>query len=298
MEWTEATINSYISGRIEESLSLEYKAAGALGKHDKCVTEITKDVSAFANSAGGIIIYGLREFSDKAQEHLPEKIDPVDRREFSKEWLEQILNTIQPRPKVIVHPVQLSSTAYHAVYVIEVPQSSTAHQARDHRYYKRFNFECRAMEDYEIRDVMRRRTHPVVKTEIRIVVGKVGLKNEVIWRVVNESDVMARYVYSIVDVPIKIGAHYIRFEDQSMVADEGFSFWRLRPSNNLGRPLFPRSDMIYHFQFKFIKRMSSYASGEEPRFRDVVMYKTYADEMPFVQGQCPVEEITTRLEFD
>jgi predicted HTH transcriptional regulator len=155
-EWNEATLVSYISGKVEESLSIDYKASEALGKDNKRVVEITKDVSAFANSAGGRIIYGLRQFVDAEREHLAEKIDPIDRRDFPKEWLEHVINTIQPRPKATIHPIQLSSGPYHAAYVVEVPQSSTAHQARDRRYYKRYNFENRAMEDYEIRDVMRR----------------------------------------------------------------------------------------------------------------------------------------------
>ena len=40
--------------------------------------------------------------------------------------------------------------------VVEIPKSLTAHQARDLRYYRRYNFESVAMVDYEIRDVMNR----------------------------------------------------------------------------------------------------------------------------------------------
>ena len=43
-------------------------------------------------------------------------------------------------------------------YVVQIaPATSRApHQANDHRYYKRFNFESTPMEDYEVRDLMRR----------------------------------------------------------------------------------------------------------------------------------------------
>jgi hypothetical protein len=88
------------------------KAADALGNDNKRVVEITKDISALANSAGGIVIYGMRQFNDQAREHLPERIDPIDRRDFPKEWLEHVINTIQLRPKVILHPVQLSGMAF------------------------------------------------------------------------------------------------------------------------------------------------------------------------------------------
>jgi predicted HTH transcriptional regulator len=134
--WDKARICSYITGKIEESVNLDYKAAGALAKEQKKTTEITKDVSSFANSGGGVIIYGVRQFDAKNLSHLPEKIDPIDRREFNKEWLEHIISTIQPRPNVIIHSVQLSSAPDHVVYVVEVAAGRTAHQANDCRYYK------------------------------------------------------------------------------------------------------------------------------------------------------------------
>jgi hypothetical protein len=301
MEWNEAAINSHISGKIEESLSLEYKAAEALGKDNKRVVDITKDVSALANSAGGILIYGVRQFNDQAREHLPEKIDPIDRRDFPKEWLEQVINTIQPRPKVTIHAVQLSSAPHHAVYVVEVPPSSTAHQARDRRYHKRYNFEILAMEDYEVRDVMRRRAHPVVKTHVHIQIGKMGLRNKVIWRAVNESNILARYVYSLVDIPMKISGTHTRFEDQTLFLDnDGFTSYRLKPSNHLGRPLFPWSDILVEFPFSFTSepKLLQPASAYEWRFRDQVKYKTFADEMPFVEGAFPLAEIIKRIDFD
>jgi hypothetical protein len=301
MEWNETELNGLISRRVEESLSLEYKAAESLGRDNKRIVDITKDVSAFANSAGGILIYGMRQFNDEAREHLPEKIDPIDRRDFQKEWLEHVINTIQPRPNVIIHAVQISSAPHHAVYVVEVPQSSTAHQARDRRYHRRHNFEILAMEDYEVRDVMRRRMHPVVRTHVHIQLGKVGLRNRVIWRAVNESNIMARYVYSLVDIPMKITGTHVRFEDQTLFHDaDGFTCWRLKPTNHLGRPLFPWSDIIAEFPFSFTSEPKSLQPADkyEWRFRDQVRYKTFADEMPFVEGEFPVADIVKRIDFD
>ncbi len=119
-----------------------------------------------ANSAGGLVIYGLREFKDVARQHLAELIDPIDRTQFSKEWLEQVINNIRPRiNNLIIHSISLSSAENHVAYVVEIPQSTTAHQATDHRYYKRFNFLSQPMEDYEIRDIMNRVTTPEMSVE-------------------------------------------------------------------------------------------------------------------------------------
>lgn len=167
--WNENRLREMIDNAVEESLTLDYKAALSLDKTDKKKAEITKDVSAMANSAGGLIIYGISEFQDKERSHLPERIDPIDRRNFTKEWLEQVINNIQPRLSgLIIHPVPLDSGANDTAYVIEVPQSNTVHQAKDQRYYRRFNFESVAMYDYEIRDAMNRSTHAQLEMKFTV----------------------------------------------------------------------------------------------------------------------------------
>jgi len=165
-QWNQSRIQGLIDNPTEESLILEYKSAEALGKNDAKKKEITKDVSAMANSAGGVILYGVKEYDEPAKRHLPEKIDGINRNEFSKEWIEQVINNIRPRiDGVIIHPVNIDSDLDKVVYVIEIQQSTTAHQATDYRYYKRFNFESAPMEDYEIRDVMNRLTTPDTSVE-------------------------------------------------------------------------------------------------------------------------------------
>ena len=165
-DWNEAALQQYIDDETEESLTLDYKAADALEKTDKKKREITKDVSAMANSAGGIIIYGISEYKDPDKKHLPESLSPINRRDFSKEWLEQIINNIRPHiDGLVIHPVPLNSGPDDVAYVVEIQQSTTAHQATDKRYYKRFNFISEAMDDYEIRDIFNRQLAPNASVE-------------------------------------------------------------------------------------------------------------------------------------
>ena len=174
-EWTKEKLEQLIADRVEESLNLDYKRADALVKTEAKKAEVTKDVSAFANSAGGVLIYGIAEPNDRAKRHLPERLDPVRRADVSKEWLEQVIQTIQPRIEgVVIHPVTIDEQAGLVCYVVEVPQSHTAHQARDHVYYKRHNFNSLPMEDYEVRDVMNRRAHPKLLASIFIKKGPAG----------------------------------------------------------------------------------------------------------------------------
>lgn len=161
-EWNQKRLDQMIRDKVEESLTLDYKRARALHKEKK--VDIAKDVSAMANSVGGLIIYGVAEVG-----HEPDKIDPVKRSEYSREWLEQVINSnIQPRiDGIVIHPVVINNSDEDVVYVVEIPQSKTAHQnVKELRYYKRYNFESIAMHDYEIRDVMNRNEKPQLNVQV------------------------------------------------------------------------------------------------------------------------------------
>jgi hypothetical protein len=157
-----------ISNKIEENINLDFKGAGSLQRTDKCTNELSKDVSAFANSAGGVIIYGIKE--DGINRHLPIEIEPIDRKVISKEWIEQIIQgNIQPRlENIIITPIEIDGDVNKVVYLIEIPKSSTAHQANDRKYYKRFNFNSEPMYDYEIRDILNRSKNPVIAIYFKI----------------------------------------------------------------------------------------------------------------------------------
>lgn len=168
-DWDQERLQRYIDEQLEESLQLEYKAGDALQKGNGRAKEVAKDVSAMANSAGGLIIYGIAEQPERMLRHRPAGFRPVNRTECSKETLEQIISSnIQPRIVGLkIFPVPLASGPADVAYVISIPQSDTVHQVtRNKRYYKRFNFEAVPMEDYEIRDVLNRGTHPILEPRI------------------------------------------------------------------------------------------------------------------------------------
>jgi len=159
-ESREQDILDLITNQVQEDLNLDYKGCDSLGRSDGKKREISKDVSAFANSAGGTIVYGVIE--DK---HLPVRIDVgFDPTDITREWLEQVINSnIRRRiDGVRINQVALNQTnPGKVIYVISIPQSVRApHMAADHRFYKRFNFESVPMEEYEVRDVARRSETP------------------------------------------------------------------------------------------------------------------------------------------
>lgn len=157
IKWDEAALLALIRDAVTESLTLDYKAAAAITpKTDAVKREVSKDVSAFANSAGGTIVYGMFESN-----HLPASIDGIDPAVVTREWLDQVIaSRIQRRiDGVRINQVILGDSK--VVYVVVIPESDRApHMASDHRYYKRFEYQSVPMEDYEVRDVANRTVGP------------------------------------------------------------------------------------------------------------------------------------------
>lgn len=147
-------IERFIEARVQESINLGYKRSNSVD--DKKRAEIAKDVSAFANSDGGLLIYGVEE-----QEHLPIKMDNgIEHKKFNREWLENVITgNIAPRiDDIQIFQIPLSDS--HSLFAVKVPKSFRGpHQERleSKRYYRRFNFKSVPMEDYEVREAYNRR---------------------------------------------------------------------------------------------------------------------------------------------
>jgi hypothetical protein len=182
-------LNALVINEAHEDIHLDFKASGSLGKEDKKKTEISKDVSAFANSDGGTIVYGMLEIDNKAS-GLDGGTSGLDR-----EWLENVItSTINPRiDGIIIYPIELSKGSY--AYIVHIPKSERApHQAQDKKFYKRFNFKSVPMEHYEIMDVMRRQSAPSLRLGFNFVNQNNGMSvrtTEAVFRVINQSDTPA-----------------------------------------------------------------------------------------------------------
>ena len=189
-----------IDNETQENLTLDYKACDALRKTDGKKAEISKDVSAMANSAGGRIIYGISEYNSPSKKHLPEKFYPIDLGQYSKEWLEQVISSnVAPRISgITITPISIDKST--AIFVVDIPQSDKGHQAKDKRYYKRYNFESVPMEDYELKDILNRNVHPEFEVDIQFNLSETVVIDI---EVTNVSSVIARYVSLQIFMPIE-----------------------------------------------------------------------------------------------
>jgi predicted HTH transcriptional regulator len=89
---TREDLERLIKDEVKESLTLDYKRSDALAKEDRKRDELCKDVTAFANSAGGQLVFGIEE--DK---HVPLRIDNGATSDITKEWIEQV-SIARPAP--------------------------------------------------------------------------------------------------------------------------------------------------------------------------------------------------------
>lgn len=287
--WNENRLRNLIAGGIEESLTLEYKSAEALERNETKKKEITKDVSAMANSAGGVIVYGIREFEDEKRRHLPERITPVSRVDFPREWVEQIIQAIRPRiDGIIIHSIGLVSGENDVAYAIEIPQSNTAHQASDHRYYKRYNFQAVPMEDYEIRDVMFREQTPNIALNFLVELNDDSANLVIQAR--NNGSAFAQYVAVFLDAPVAILSN----TENKMSFTDGGKYYRHRLTN-LNQEY---ADEQFRSSFPLLRSMSmswkiplAHWNETDKSQLPPLKSKIYADNAPPKEGRTAASEI-------
>jgi hypothetical protein len=159
-------IQRLIDDGIQESLHLDYKDGRGLTKKSR--DEVVKDVTAFANADGGVIVYGVEEDG-----HLPIRIDGgVNDSDMNREWLDQIIAANVTPTIEGIKIRQIPHTENRSLYVVEIPKSYRGpHQSSDKKYYKRYNFRSSPMDHYEIFDIANRKSRAPtpIKIDVEIV---------------------------------------------------------------------------------------------------------------------------------
>lgn len=161
---TKGDIDGFISRKVEENLNLDYKDIRAY--HD--FVELSKDISAFANSEGGLVLLGVSEKKIKKNgvtfRIFPGKVT-WGSATLSRERLEDnLIGKIHPRiDGLMIVPIRRGNGSSQVIFVIDIPQSIKApHMASDSRYHKRLNFRRVPMEHYEVADLFGKRRKPIV----------------------------------------------------------------------------------------------------------------------------------------
>jgi hypothetical protein len=127
---TEADLLRLVEDEVREDVEIDYKV-----RLETDCQEFARDISAFANSKGGYLVYGMSEVDELPKGLVPlEGFDPGTAIGRMTSWAQE---HVRPRPTLQFKPVQLEAGG--AVMVVEVPRSWVGpHEVRqEHRFYHR-----------------------------------------------------------------------------------------------------------------------------------------------------------------
>jgi hypothetical protein len=160
-----ADVEAFLQQQISENLTLDYKRELSTSS-DRDRAELCKDVSALANSQGGMIIYGVDEDSTNRTPQMPPAgTSRTVGRQSVEEWASQVLRSgVQPPLDFEMEAFDYGGGPDRCVLVVRTNTSPSApHMVTlrsDNRYYGRFyrrsNYESRIAEEYEVREMLER----------------------------------------------------------------------------------------------------------------------------------------------
>jgi hypothetical protein len=177
----ESAIQDLVARKATEAVDLEFKQKAkpsdpAFDRDDK--RNLGSTLSAFANSAGGVLIFGVRATKvdgvDCAQELKP--IAGIER--FATEAVALASQYLLPRHDgVRVQAVACSDGSGSGYLAVDVERSERRpHQSKapdDHRYWKRSGDSNFVMEHFDIEDAFKRLAVP--ELSLRVALGSGGL---------------------------------------------------------------------------------------------------------------------------
>lgn len=176
-DWWSRELKRMLEEQQPEDLHLDYKDKRSLlpsGKggggidRQKRANDVSKDVSSFLNSDGGVLVYGVpEEQGSDTTGGAPVPLTEADRigfehGEITKETIENLITSnIQPKPGPELFQIAEVEHEGCIVFIVEIAVGvGDVWQAKDKRYYKRFHYKGEPMEHYEIDMVRNRGVEP------------------------------------------------------------------------------------------------------------------------------------------
>lgn len=151
-EYSFNDITLFISNKIKQTNALNFCQANYLiPGDDKKELWLSKYFSAFANSGGGIIIFGIKKLKERANE-----LDEISFNTVSGFWIKNLIeNNISPKiDNVEVYEVHNTQNNNTGVIVVSIPKSNLRpHMASDNRYYFRVGNKTELMLEQSVREM-------------------------------------------------------------------------------------------------------------------------------------------------
>ena len=191
--------------KFEESQILDYKADYAETRDHE--NNLLKEITAFSNSSGGFLIFGIVE---SGRGGYPQEIVGIDNN-VNLERLEQIIiSNIRPRIAVKFRKIPIPESE-KIILIIFIPegQNQPYYNNRSNKYYKRYNFEAKEMDEHEIEALYQKRFFGISQFK----------------RYIDEIINFKKSKLPIEDVPSIMDGHIIvaplKFENETSVFSDG-----------------------------------------------------------------------------
>jgi hypothetical protein len=328
VEWDEDYVLNLPPGEHDW---VEFKEATALdftlprGDMNKARDELSKQLSAFANSGGGAIVYGIADAPAGGGSRVVDAHGGVslNLKNGTKEWLEDIIpNLVEfPLSRFNVYVIEGrdapgSIAAGKGIVIIDVPSSEAApHQASDKKYYACVGGKSLPIGHRIVMDIMGRAIHPKMeiicsfvpeRTSKHLPTSKPKFELEIYCR--NAGRVYANFVNGFVLIPeamflggkgrkkILDGKNYIEryFENthKDMVGTmKGYTGGQLGISYS--EPLYAtRFDPVLpSLGFRDVFSLRIRQEELKKLADEIIMWTIYADNAPAVKGQVRVGDL-------
>jgi hypothetical protein len=286
------TIHDFVNSETPEDLFLEFKTAVFPNKpFDSDRKNFSKSISGFANSSGGILIWGIKAGPNKKKIDVAKKSAPIKDLKKFENFLKRLEGkTVTPIVEGIKYRV-IEENINEGYIAVHVPKSERVpHMAIDcdRHYYKRSGDSFYICEHFDIMDMINRKRSPILIAKVRDEKSKLtnwnntpAISYEVNIVIENKSDVSARFV----DIEIEIPHPFV----PSLNGVGGISNQILR-SFHLGNNLYKYvggSDIIVHPKSQlFMDRITlNRAGGHEKVVNLELDYSLVAENMEKVKSK-------------
>lgn len=299
-------------------------------KESDALEVLSKEISAFANTGGGLLLYGMKDPRKVGKWEVDDGgIEMSSPKGDLKEWLEDVIphQVDFSLTNFNVYAIQASKRdseiqAGRALYLIEIQDSLQApHQAKDKKYYVRVAGKSVPIGHRLVADIMGRRQNPYLEIDFWIEEnterptksqGHTGVNTSYsLWiRAQNTGRVYANYVNCFIDIPwvllnndqlkyiqdqIRGKEYYTEYFDNTIrdlidVKVTGFDSARETHGPARFVPILPSRSRTWRIEL-------SDALPDVATAKQVIKWSLFADNSPSTQGELTFESIE-RMESD
>ena len=253
---------------------------------------LAEALSGFANSAGGVVIWGVAEDKDKAGRIIGREPACIPQVVRFVAALNRLTNqVVSPPVDGVVHTHILTSDGdsegYAVTYVPQSPKIPHQAQAGLLHYFKRYTDEFKRMHHYELEDAFGRRQRPdLVVAEMRLAPPDVApvYRRRPSLAVRNEGRAVALHYGIDIALPDAIELDTRHAEEKAptstyVVREPGLRVIKVRNAPD-GLPLFPEETVrIWQSQHYGSISVLGAPDAVRPYEEQPVTYRLYADNM-------------------